>query len=123
SDGNTALIGGSQDGRIAETEGEVTEKSTIVKGLLSPAGIFENSVVSGTKIESGTFVKKVSNEKEVELSTAVEGAGTATVKEKLTFASGGVGSAWAFTRRAGEWRARGAKHTGAGASRAVARTL
>jgi hypothetical protein len=120
SDGNTALIGGPQDARIVEIEGEVTEKKAEVKGLSSTAGIFENTLVSGTKIETGTFVKKVINEHEVELSKPVEGTGTATVKEKLTFTSGGVGSAWVFTRAEGKWTQQGSKLTGAGASGAVA---
>ena len=116
SDGNTALIGGPQDARIVEREGEVTEKSTVVKGLSSTAGIFVNAGVSGTKIESGTFVNKVINEHEVELSKAVEGGGSATVKEKLTFVSADVGSAWVFTREAGVWKQQGSKLTGAGPS-------
>jgi hypothetical protein len=119
SDGNTALIGGEENGSIVEREGEVTEKSAVVKGFTSTAGIFEQAVVSGTKIEPSTFVNKVLNEKEIELSKVVEGTGTATVKEKLTFTAAGVGSAWVFTREAGVWKQQGPKLSGAGASGTV----
>src|SRR5439155_3052 len=112
SDGNTGLIGGPGDATVVEREGEVVEKSAIVKGLSTTAGIFAGSSVSGTKIESGTFVANVRGEHEVELSNAVEGTGTATVKEKLTFTSAGVGAAWAFARAGSTWTQQGSKLTG-----------
>jgi hypothetical protein len=112
SDGNTALIGGPGDARIVEREGEVTEKLTIVKGLPSTSGIFIETGVSGAKIESGTVVASVLGEHEVELSKAVEGAGSATVKEKLTFTKASVGSTWVFTRSGSTWSQQGSKLSG-----------
>jgi hypothetical protein len=76
-----------------EREGEVTEKSNIVKGLSSTYGIQPNAQVNGTKIAGGTTVVRILPPKpedvshEVELSKAAEGSGSATVKEKLTFKS------------------------------------
>jgi hypothetical protein len=116
SDGNTALIGGPGDAAVVEREGEVTEKATTVKGLASTTGIFEGSVVSGSKIASGAFVSKLIGAHEVELSAAVEGTGSATVKENLTFTSGGTGAAWVFTRSGEMWTQQGPKLTGAGVS-------
>ena len=103
SDGNTALIGGPNDAQKLETEGEVTEKSKIVKGLLSTTGVFAGSEVSGTQILAGTTVVRVINTKEVELSDEVQGEGTTKVKEKLTFTTPGVGAAWVFTRSGPSW--------------------
>src|SRR5439155_8554900 len=68
-----------------ERESEVTEKATIVKVLPSTAGIFAGSVVSGPKIAPATVVSKVIGEDEIELSNAVEGSGSATIKENLSF--------------------------------------
>ena len=102
SDGNTALIGGPNDAQKLETEGEVTEKSKIVKGLLSTTGVFAGSEVSGTQILAGTTVVRVINTKEVELSAAVEGEGSSTVKEKLIFTTD-VGATWTFTRSSEKW--------------------
>src|SRR5438067_1524192 len=97
STGNTALIGGPADAKVVEREGEVTEKSKVVKGLSSTTGIEVGSEVSGTKIESGATVVRVISTKEVELSAAVEGEGSSTVKEKLIFTTD-VGATWTFTR-------------------------
>jgi hypothetical protein len=112
SDGNTALVGGPGDRRMFEREGEVTEKSKIVKGLTSTTGISTGLEVSGTKIEFGTFVAKVINEHELELNAKVEGEGSATVKEQLTFTE--VGAAWVFTRSGSTWTQQGPKLTGTG---------
>jgi hypothetical protein len=68
-----------------ELEGEVSENSTIVKGLSSTTGIVVGDEVSGAKIKPGTFVKKVITTKEVELSSPIEGAGSVTATEMLTF--------------------------------------
>jgi hypothetical protein len=82
-----------------EREGEVTEKSNIVKGLFSTYGIQPKfganigATVQGTKIPGGTTVVKVfppapgDTSHEIELSNAVEGTGSATVTENLTFTS------------------------------------
>jgi Tol biopolymer transport system component len=70
-----------------ELEGEVTEKSKTVKRLTSTNGL-TNLSVSGTMIKAGTTVAKVINATELELSSEVEGSGTATVKETLTFTRG-----------------------------------
>ena len=101
-DGNTALVGAPDDAQSLETEGEVTEKSKIVKNLLTTTGVFGGSGVSGTKIPSRASVVKVINSKEVELSSEIEGTGAATVKEKLTFTSK-VGSAYVLTRSGSSW--------------------
>ena len=69
-----------------ERKGEVTEKSTIVKGLSSTTGIFAGGIVSGTKVAPETVVSRVFGEHELELSNPIEGAGSATLKENLTFA-------------------------------------
>src|SRR5207237_910863 len=55
-----------------EREGEVTDKSTIVKGLPSTSGIFPGSVVSGPEIAPATVVSEVIGQHEVKLSNAVE---------------------------------------------------
>jgi hypothetical protein len=114
SDGNTALIGGPNDGTIFEIEGEVTEKSTIVKGLSSNSGISIGNAVTGTKIPANTRVLKVIGEHELELNAAVEGTGTATIKEKLTFTAAEVGAAWVFTRSGSTWTQQAPKLTGGG---------
>ena len=97
--GNTALIGGPEDHSTIEVEAEVTENSRIVKGLASTTEIPSESEVSGVKIPPGTTVRRAVSETEVELSSGAEGAGSATVKEKLTFDEKRMpGAAWIFTR-------------------------
>jgi hypothetical protein len=75
--------------RVA-TEGEVTEKSAIVKGIPSTTGIlagYEASSPGTAKIAQApeVTVKAVLNATEVELSSPVQGTGTATEKAKLVF--------------------------------------
>jgi hypothetical protein len=68
---------------------EVTEKSKVIK-VSSTTGIVPFDLVTGPKIKSGgkgaenSFVEKVISATELELNNAVEGAGTATVKETVT---------------------------------------
>jgi hypothetical protein len=69
---------------LRELEGEVTEKSKVVK-LASTANITVGLGVSGNKVRSGTTVAKVLSETEIELSVAIEGSGSATVKQTLAF--------------------------------------
>jgi FG-GAP repeat len=113
STGSAALMGGPGDVRDVEREGEVTEKSTLVKGLSSTAGIEVGTEVSGAKIEGGTTVVTVKSSTEVTLSKAVEGTGSGTVKEKLNFITG-VGAVWAFTRSGETWTQQGSKLTASG---------
>ena len=68
-----------------ELEGEVSEKSKVVKGLSSTSNITVGLRVSGNKVPSGTTVAKVLSESEVELSAAIEGSGSATIQETLIF--------------------------------------
>jgi hypothetical protein len=68
-----------------ELEGEVTEQNKVIKGLSSTANIIAGIVVTGAKIKAGTTVTRVISEHEVELSAPIEGSGSATVKEMLTF--------------------------------------
>jgi hypothetical protein len=104
SDGNTALIGAPDNqAPPIEREGEVTEKSKVVKNLSSTTGIFPGTAVSGTKIPEGDTVAKLISTKEVELFEAVEGEGTTKLKEKLKFVSSGIGAAWVFTRSGSTW--------------------
>src|SRR5207244_1686490 len=84
-------------------EGEVTEKSKIVKNLTSTTDIFPGTVVIGAKIPTGNVVEKVINTKEIELRNQVEGEGTTKVKEKLTFKSSEIGAAWVFARSGSTW--------------------
>jgi hypothetical protein len=111
-DGATAIVGGERTNEEVTTEGEVTERSPIVKGLPSTSGIVPGSTVTSSAI---TFpylqVTKVNSEHEVELSSAVGGAGSATVREELTFTTTELGAAWVFTRKSEEWSQQGAKLT------------
>jgi ABC-type phosphate transport system substrate-binding protein len=78
------LVYEKEDG-LESLEPEVTEKSKVVKGLISTKNILVGGPVAGAKIPVGTTVAKIVSETEVELSAAVEGAGTAAVKESVQF--------------------------------------
>jgi hypothetical protein len=115
-DGNTALIGAPVDHTAVDGEGEVTEGSQIVKGLVSTAGIASGDLVSGAGLDGrNTRVSKVINEQEVELSKPFGGTGGKSFKEKLAFVTGlGEGAVWAYTRSAGVWSQSGKPFRGTG---------
>jgi hypothetical protein len=108
--GDTAIVGGEGTNEEVTTEGEVTENSPIVKGLSSTNGIVPGSTVTSATITYQT-VAKVNSEHEVELSSAVGGAGSATVREELTFTTRELGAAWVFARNGEDWSQQGARLT------------
>jgi hypothetical protein len=115
-DADTALIGEPAyvQSQIVEIEGEVTEGSAIIKGLLSTSGIGAGMSVAFPFFTFiiRTHVSRVINEHELELQEPVPGEGGKTIREKLTFSAFHRGAAWVFTRSNGIWTQQGPKLTG-----------
>jgi hypothetical protein len=68
----------------SEVEAEVPENSAVAK-VSSTANIIAGMAVTGANVNAGTTVLKVLSSTEFELSSAIEGSGSTTLKEVLTF--------------------------------------
>jgi hypothetical protein len=83
--GSTTFAEGLYGDAFAALEGEATEGSKVVKGLSSTANITAGVAVAGEKVKAKTTVAHVLGQTELELSNPIEGVGSRTIKDKLTF--------------------------------------